>query len=280
MTEPNQQLLGSREGASCHKYTRGRTCMLITLVASLQCFLSVSFYEGQLRNLNLLTDEVQGMQQPNLAQRELRGARTLDTKASGVSASPLNQTSSVAINENRTAGYYRYHNDTEVNHRTFFMLNASDPETPLFCKIAFGDLRWTARSSYDDLWADCTSKGDSVLLNAFTANDGRKKVTITHEVVKTGSTSVRLQIFQKLKKTCSTAEPKRPGYKHCDSIPTMTGSCSHIDAFMYGPKLPFDHPRPCFDYSAWEVDSSHQFIHTIAFREFYNWAKSAMNQGE
>lgn len=177
-------------------------------------------------------------------------------------------------------GYnYRYHDDTEIKDCIVFLLDASDPEEPRFCQIAFGNLLWTSSTSYSDLMTNCLSDGEELLLSDFVAQDSRKIMTIAHEVSKTGSTSVRLQIFSKLRE-CDSPEAQKdhPGFFHCHSIPDMMATCPDIQSFMFAPTVELDYPGPCFDYSPWNLEEDHQFIHTIAFREFSEWAHSAMNQ--
>ena len=192
--------------------------------------------------------------------------------------------------ENKTASSYRYHNDTDINNRTFFMLSqaASDPEEQEleFCQVAFGKLHWTFNSTYHDLWSQCLQHGKLVRFLRDVVDHTKKKVTIVHAVTKTGSTSVRLNVIGKMRRhDCDPfyqAQGGRPVLQRCESIPNLTSSCQTppVEIVMFGPRQnDLAYPQACFDYSSsWpQLEQTHQFIHTIAYRDFYEWAHSAMN---
>ena len=177
--------------------------------------------------------------------------------------------------------FYRYINDTRIKNRHLYLMNATDSADLRFCKIPFGKLNWKPKNQYHDLLADCNMKGEPVHLSDFIAPAAKKKVTIMHEVTKTGSTSVRIQIFHRLSQTCSNspeAKLYRPGYHFCRSIPEMAKNCPEEESFVFGHFPDADYSHLCFDYSPWGIEEDRQFLHTIAFREFYNWAESALNQ--
>lgn len=185
-----------------------------------------------------------------------------------------------ADTDEKTAPFsLHYHDDGDIIDRTLYLLDFSRAEGARYYQVTFGDLKWRADTTYEDLLSSANNLSPSMTLFDFFPNDERQKTLLIHQVPKTASTSQR-KILERNRRDCPEDDQKQPDTT-CTRTPRLMQTCPQLGTFLYWTQSSASKSstRQCFDYIQYDPRlANRQYLHAIPFRNFNEWAGSALNQ--
>ncbi|KAL7537559.1 hypothetical protein ACHAWF_005807 [Thalassiosira exigua] len=153
-----------------------------------------------------------------------------------------------------------------------------DPVAGKFTLIDWNRLSkiWSSKTSYADLIK--SSKSAEILPSNKTRSNAGRIIFILHNHPKMASTTLRRACWENLRTTCGVVSPRRDplGYSNADDLASLMEKCENTHHFCVMGWHFHQHNFP-------NVTSSNQqreitFIHLFPFRNFDDWAMSAMKQ--
>lgn len=137
---------------------------------------------------------------------------------------------------------------------------------------------WKSQSDYEDLMrlsraTDAMHPKQALLLQQQNATSTNSRVVMLwHAVPKTAGTTVRRAIFKHIANTCPSsgeAATQQGAFRDVKSLHRLMAECHETHDYGLGGRMTF---------RALNADSNVMVIHTIAFRPYEDWARSALNQ--
>lgn len=141
--------------------------------------------------------------------------------------------------------------------------------------------QWTTQSEYSDLLKLSKDTPGATALHPkralsrrkTTANDNNNRVVMLwHAVPKTAGTTVQKAIFKHIAETCSNAgeaATQQGAFRDVAWLQKIMTSCTNTHDYGLGGRMTFE-PLKYTD--------NVTILHTIAFRPYKEWARSALNQ--
>jgi len=189
---------------------------------------------------------------------------------------------------------YSLHNHID-NDGGALVLSEASPPTPFKTQVFLFDSsslslrgvkmkhlvkQWGSSSTYDDLLrlsSPARMNPEQALLaqqhkSAAATNNNMRVITIWHAVPKTAGTTVRKAIFKHIANTCPTsgrAATQQGAFRDVSSLHRLISNCPNTHDYGLGGRMTFR-----------AVDESNTIavVHTLAFRSYKEWARSALNQ--
>ena len=155
----------------------------------------------------------------------------------------------------------------------------------LFDPSMSSSLKGATMDSIGPQWSDATNYSDLLSLSSkwrihpkealcdqAPNNIASRTILLSHAVPKTGGTTVRSATFRQIRETCPSAgaaADQKGAFSHVDLMKALMKNCSSTDSYV----LAGDKTFPALD-----DDSNIAIVHTVAFRNYKEWSKSALNQ--
>lgn len=146
-----------------------------------------------------------------------------------------------------------------------------DPASSSLSGINMWELRqqWTRHSDFDVLLRLAPADADLHPKQALPATDDNRALILWHAVPKTAGTTVRKAIFKHIADTCppsGMAATQQGAFRHVPTLHEIMRDCVHTHYYGLGGRITFQPLK------------NTTIIHTIAFRPYEDWARSALNQ--
>jgi hypothetical protein len=145
-------------------------------------------------------------------------------------------------------------------------------------------IQWTSNSSYSDLLKFSPSVTVDTILPSPSSNTSQhgRVIIMLHNHPKMASTTLRRACWENLKSSCNIVSPKRDpmGYSDADDLASLIEQCTNTYHFCVGGwhYRADNFPNPTSRNISSLADMSITFLHMFPFRNFYDWADSALKQ--
>lgn len=137
--------------------------------------------------------------------------------------------------------------------------------------------KWDSNSSYTDLLEDTTQVVDIRSSTKLQSNTPERIIFILHNHPKMASTTLRRACWENLRSTCEVVSPKRDpmGYSNSKHLASLIDKCDNTHHFCV---MGWHFNPSNFPNVTTASSQPINFIHLFPFRNFGDWAESAMKQ--